>query len=165
MTNHARQPRQRPVFKAERKIAEKPVNYYQVEKYKRLRYNQYSSIDEQHRQRVQDVAVDIHGKLKRTVQDMIEIGEQLIEVKQYFPHGKFEEWLNEEFGLSIRSARNFMISAKHYADKSAIIADLDVTTVYLLAAPSTPKEARAEVDAMLRMNLVPTYAEVSSGGG
>jgi hypothetical protein len=44
--------------------------------------------------------------------------------------------LQAEFTMSKRQARNFMQTAERFGSKSAIIADLPVTVIYELAAPS-----------------------------
>ncbi|MBO0906519.1 hypothetical protein [Jiella sonneratiae] len=51
--------------------------------------------------------------------------------------------------MSENTARRFMHVAKAYSGKSAIVADLDVTALYELAAPKTPIEVRGEVEKMI----------------
>jgi hypothetical protein len=84
----------------------------------------------------------IRQLVRRSLNDVVEIGAELISVKQTLPHGHFLPWLHTEFGWRERSARNFMNVAIRF--KSARVADLemDVTAAYLLAAPSTPERAR-----------------------
>lgn len=108
-----------------------------------LRYD-YGQIDEAHREMVQTAALDIKRRLKRTVEDMIEIGLRLTEVKQLFP-GKFNDWIAAEFSMSRRTAFEFRNVADRFADKSAIIALLSPTIVRLLAAPSVPDELASAV--------------------
>jgi hypothetical protein len=80
----------------------------------------------------------------RTVEGIVEIGKELLAIKDILPHGRFLEWLSAEFGWKERMARHFMNVAERF--KSANFADIemDVSAAYLLAAPSTPEEARQE---------------------
>jgi hypothetical protein len=84
----------------------------------------------------------IRDRVKKTVQDIIEIGNDLLAAKDTLPHGQCIPWVRAEFGWSERSAQNFMSVAEKF--KSAKIADLPIqpSAAYLLAAPSVPDEAR-----------------------
>lgn len=77
-------------------------------------------------------------RLKRTVEDIIEIGRELKAVKDELPHGQFLPWIAAEFEMSERTARDFMQVHERFGGKSAIIADLKPTILYALSAPSTP---------------------------
>jgi hypothetical protein len=92
--------------------------------------------------RVRSAADRIRERMKKTVEDIIEVGNDLLAVKEALPHGQFLPWLKAEFGWSERSAQNFMSVAEQF--KSAKIADLPIqpSAAYLLAAPSVPDEAR-----------------------
>jgi hypothetical protein len=79
----------------------------------------------------------VRSLLRRSVEDIIEIGRSLQRAKELLPHGNFGAWLDKEFGLSERSAQNFMNAAKRFGDRSEMIADLKPGALYLLAAPST----------------------------
>ncbi len=81
----------------------------------------------------------------RIVEDMIEIGRELIEVKNLLGHGQFQKWIAAEFGWSKQTAINFMHVAKNLGDKSTAIVLLPPTAVYVLAAPSFPDKARQEI--------------------
>lgn len=61
-------------------------------------------------------------------------------------HGQFRAWLRGEFGWSERMAQNFMSVAERFGPKTEIIADLTIqlTVVYLLAAPSVPDRGPRE---------------------
>ena len=92
--------------------------------------------------KVRNAADRIRERIKKTVEDIIEVGNDLLTVKEVLPHGHFLPWLKGEFGWSERSAQNFMSVAEKF--KSAKIADLPIqpSAAYLLAAPSVPDEAR-----------------------
>jgi hypothetical protein len=92
--------------------------------------------------KVRSAADRIRERIKKTVEDIIEVGNDLLAVKEALPHGQFLPWLRAEFGWSERSAQNFMSVAEQF--KSAKTADLPIqpSAAYLLAAPSVPDEAR-----------------------
>ena len=104
----------------------------------------YAALDRQTRQLAQDAAREIRARGKRVMQDTIDIGHYLLSVKEALPHGHFTQWIEAEFGWKERQARNFMNIAREF--KTANFADLDIATSALgmLAAPSTPEEARVE---------------------
>jgi hypothetical protein len=83
----------------------------------------------------------------RVIADVIEVGRRLSECKQIVGHGSWLPWLKREFSWSERTARNFINVYEFARSKSAKISDLaiDISSVYLLAAPSTPEDARDEV--------------------
>jgi hypothetical protein len=104
----------------------------------------YSLIKEGVVEQVRSAAERIRQKVKKTLEDVIEIGNDLLAVKEALPHGQFLPWLKAEFGWRERMAQNFMSVAERFGPKPAMIADLAIqpTAAYLLAAPSAPDEAR-----------------------
>jgi hypothetical protein len=92
-------------------------------------------------------AARIRALRKGLIADVIEIGRLLSECKALLVHGQWLPWLNREFQWSERTARNFIAAYELAKDKSANFADfnLDISSIYLLAAPSTPKKAIDEV--------------------
>lgn len=86
----------------------------------------YAALDTETRDFVQESAQSIRTQLKRTVEGVIVIGQNLIAVKDRLPHGMFLPWLRAEFDLSERTAQNFMHAAKLDL-KSAESADLAVS--------------------------------------
>jgi hypothetical protein len=89
--------------------------------------------------------VRVEGKRKRSV---------LTERPAFFPffratalgHGNWLSWLDREFGWTDDTALNFM-RVHSMIDKNRNFRDLSlpVSGLYLLAAPSTPEEAREAV--------------------
>jgi gas vesicle protein len=102
----------------------------------------YDQLETKLADKVRSAADRIRERIKRTVEDIVEVGHDLLAVKETLPHGQFLPWLKAEFGWSERSAQNFMSVAEQF--KSAKIADLPIqpSAAYLLAAPSVPDEAR-----------------------
>src|SRR5262249_57663010 len=83
---------------------------------------------------------------KRVVGDVSEIGRRLSECKKLVGHGNWLPWLEREFGWSDQTARNFMRLAGLSKSKTVLNLNLPVKALYRLAAPSTPKEARDEIE-------------------
>ncbi len=72
--------------------------------------------------------------------NLIEIGDLLLQAKAQLDHGKFQTWAMDELGIRPRSAQNYMNAAAFVKDKSATIAHLPPATLYKIAAPSAPPE-------------------------
>ena len=87
----------------------------------------------------------IKDRHQRQIAAIIETGRDLLAIKERLWHGWFLAWLQAEFAWAERTARNYMLAAQQFPDKSAIIADLPLNEVYLLAAPSTPPSVRDAV--------------------
>jgi len=119
-------------------------------------YN-YEILEEGTRDFVIQKTDETHGLLKRTAQNIIKIGQNLIAVKAKLPHGQYLPWLKAEFEMSERQARNFTRVATRFETKSAIIADLSPTIIYELAAPSTSDEI---VDGVISGEIDPTLEAI-----
>jgi len=102
----------------------------------------YSPLDTKIPEKARSTANRIGERLKKTLEDLIEVGNDLLVVKEALPHGHFGPWLRAEFGWSERTAQNFMSVAESF--KSAKFADLPIqpSAAYLLAAPAVPDSAR-----------------------
>lgn len=95
---------------------------------------------------VRAAAERIRVRMKRTAEDIIAIGIDLVAVKERLPHGAFLPWIEAEFGMGEDTARNFMRVAGRYG-KSGNIPDLTPSVLYELAAPSTPEPVRQQIEA------------------
>jgi hypothetical protein len=106
-------------------------------------------------------ATEIRALSKRAIGSIIEIGRRLIEAKALAGHGNWLPWLEREFGWKEQTARNFMNVAGRF--KSTKIGDLDInlTALYLLAAPSTPTEVVEEVMARASASEAITKEDVA----
>ena len=56
-------------------------------------------------------------RLKRTVEDIIEIGRELTAVKAELPHGAFVVWILSEFEMSVDTAQNFLRVYERFGEK------------------------------------------------
>lgn len=94
---------------------------------------------------IQQHTNEIKGLMHRTAQDIIHIGQRLIEVKQYLGHGNFTNWLKLEFNWSISTATKFMHVAEQLKFVNFTNLNISASALYIIAAPSTSKDARSEV--------------------
>ena len=122
----------------------------------------YATLDAETQFVVQQHTSEIRTLMCRTAQDIIDIGQKLIEVKEQLGHGKFRNWLKAEFDWSVRTATRFMQVAMKF--KSANLAHLDiaVSALYLLAEPSTPNEAHEEALELVKQGENITYAKAQN---
>jgi hypothetical protein len=101
------------------------------------------------------------GKL--VVEDVIEIGRRLTEAKDICGHGNWLPWLEREFDWSASTAENyinlFKLSAKFPTVGNL---NLDLRSLYMLAAQSTPPEARDEIIKRAEAGEQVTVAEVKT---
>lgn len=105
----------------------------------------YQQLDTETRIVVQQRTTEIKALMRRTAQDIIEIGQKLIEVKAALNHGQFGPWLEAEFEWGTAQAARFMQVADKFGGSQIYQIDkLAPSALYLLAAPSTPDEARQE---------------------
>lgn len=105
----------------------------------------------------QAVADRIRDRLNAAIYDT---GRDLLRIKDRLPHGSFGPWLKAEFGLSERTALNYMNAAKLVDEKSATVADLPPGIVYQLAAPSAPLEVVEAIIHEAEAGTVPDATEV-----
>ena len=117
----------------------------------------YETLDDEIRSFVQRKTDETRGLLRRTAQNVIAIGRNLQAVKEQLPHGQFLPWLQTEFAMTERHARNFMHAAARFGNKPEIIADLSVTVIYELAAPSTPETVIEQVESK---QILPTLEAI-----
>ena len=106
---------------------------------------EYGILEAQKLRVVQQYTNEIKTLMRRSSQDIIDIGKKLIEVKQHLGHGSFRKWLKFEFNWSISAATKFMQVAEQFKSVSFTHLNITASTLYLIAAPSTPKEVREEV--------------------
>src|SRR4051794_38530721 len=95
-----------------------------------------------------DVAGEARAAADRIKQHMrgaiLEVGTELLRIKERLLHGTFGKWLAAEFGLTERTAQNYM-SAAELARECETVSVLRPKTLYLLAALSTPERVRQDV--------------------
>jgi hypothetical protein len=123
---------------------------------------EYAALNNKARNVVQQRTSEIKSLMRRTVQNIIEIGEKLIEVKHRLEHGHFGNWLKAEFDWDERTARRFMSVSQAF--KSDNLTDLPITAsaLYVLAAPSSPEEARIKALELAKKGEKITYSQAKN---
>ena len=109
---------------------------------------------------VRAAAERIRVRMKRTAEDIIAIGLDLVAVKERLPHGAFLPWIEAEFGMSESAAGRFMKVATVYGGKSVNLTNLTPSVLYELAAPSTPEPVRQIVEQKAAANESVSVEEV-----
>ena len=99
----------------------------------------YGLLDQITATQARAAAERIKIRMKRTAEDIIEIGRDLQAVKADLGHGHFGKWIDAEFGFTAMTAQRFIQVADRFG-KSNIMLDFKPTILYALAAPSTPDE-------------------------
>ena len=118
----------------------------------------YTSLDTETSQFVQQQTGEIRLLMKRTAQGIIQIGQKLIEVKQRLGHGRFLDWLEAEFEWHRDTANKFMHVALHFGSMgTSKFSTIAPSALYILAAPSTPETVREEAIARAEAGEFITY--------
>lgn len=94
---------------------------------------------------VKERALLIHQTARRTAEGIVQIGKWLTEVKEKLDHGQWLPWLKSEFGWSQPTAFRFMQVYEAFKLSNLNNLVIDVSALYLIAAPSTPKPVVKEV--------------------
>ncbi len=102
----------------------------------------YQILDLQTRITVKQKTSEIKGLIRQTAQDIFKVGQNLAEVKQQLKHGEFRNWLKTEFNWSISSATKFMQVSEQFKNVNFTHFNFATSALYVLAAPSTPENAR-----------------------
>ncbi|MEM9163676.1 MAG: DUF3102 domain-containing protein [Cyanobacteria bacterium P01_F01_bin.4] len=107
----------------------------------------YDSLEATQRSIIQQRTGEIRERLRRSAQDVWEIGQKLADVRSRLKYGQFLTWLKVEFGWSQRTAYNFIKVYETFGDRFANLAKVDIATslLYQLASPSVPDDLRDQV--------------------
>ncbi|MEM9150030.1 MAG: DUF3102 domain-containing protein [Cyanobacteria bacterium P01_F01_bin.3] len=107
----------------------------------------YDSLDAGQRSIIQQRTGEIRERLRRSAQDVWEIGQKLSDVRSRLKYGQFLTWIKAEFGWSQRTAYNFINVYETFGDKFANLAKVNIATslLYQLASPSVPEELRDQI--------------------
>jgi hypothetical protein len=71
---------------------------------------------------------------------IIQIGKDLAGAKHYLSHGQFLRWVEDEVGISARTAQSYMRVASWASSKSETVSLLPPTALYALSSPGLPAE-------------------------
>jgi hypothetical protein len=124
----------------------------------------YSALSPVSRIAVQEKTGEIKTLLRKSAQDAIDIGQKLVQVKAHLGHGNFANWLTAEFNWSDRTAQKFINVFEVFGSKPKSSSDLKMSfeTLALLAAPSTPEEARETAIALAENGEKVTLAQAKA---
>jgi hypothetical protein len=110
------------------------------------------------------IVAQLRTMLRRATRDVITIGNLLIESRKHLEHGEWQDWLQDHFDLSYRTAVNYCDAAEYVArkskarkSKSATVADfnaLATSVLYWLAAGHYNAEEEAAILAATRKGRV-----------
>jgi Protein of unknown function (DUF3102) len=108
---------------------------------------------------LQEQAKLIKNLIAKTTEGLIEVGRNLVAVKQQLDHGQFIDWVEIEVGIARRTAQRYMRIAWLAETKSDSVSLLPPTTAYRLAAESAPREVVDHVlDRAVNGEIVPDGA-------
>jgi hypothetical protein len=79
-------------------------------------------------------------RISSTTDAIVQIGRDLLAVKDHLDHGLFEKWLRAELRMVPRTAQRYMRAAAFAEGKNDNVSLFAPATLYLLAAKSTPPE-------------------------
>jgi hypothetical protein len=119
----------------------------------------YTTLEAETRIVIQQRTSEIKSLMRRTGQDIINIGQKLVEVKEQLGHGQFRNWLKAEFDWSVRTAARFMQVATKFKCAKLAHFDIAASALYLLAEPSTPNEAYEEALELAKQGENITHAK------
>ncbi|MDJ0599952.1 MAG: diguanylate cyclase [Crocosphaera sp.] len=102
----------------------------------------YQQLNPEVRDEIQELTVDIKNRLRHCAQDIYVIGNNLCQIKQQLKHGQFRTWLKAEFDWSVSAANKFMHVSQRFKLDELEKVEISPSALYILAAPSTPKEVR-----------------------
>ena len=101
----------------------------------------------------------IRIRMKRTAEDIIEIGRDLISVKERLGHGQFLPWIEAEFGMGEHSARNFMRVAEKFGGQIENYSRFSPTV--LIAMATAPPDVITQVEAKAAAGEDVSVAEIA----
>lgn len=105
----------------------------------------YSLLDAGGAEIARTAAKLIRLNMRKQIEAVIAVGQQLIAVKNALDHGQFGAWLKAETPFAETTAQNYMRVAEKIGPKSAMVADLPHKLVYQLASPLVPEETRQQI--------------------
>jgi hypothetical protein len=105
----------------------------------------YAALDPDTRGFIAERAEAIHALARRTAQGIVDIGRLLAEVKERVGHGQFLSWIDHEFDWSQPTAWRFMNVYEQFKLCNLNNLSIDVSALYLIAAPRTPEPVRHAV--------------------
>lgn len=114
------------------------------------------------------IKIELGQKLAETAHNLVESGRLLIRAKQLLGHGKFRNWLNDNFSMSSKTANRFM-SVAHMVNRFQLndaavsqLLSMDLKTLYELSAKSTTESVQRQMLSELSRNREVSYDLIRS---
>jgi hypothetical protein len=95
------------------------------------------------------VAGRIRMLRQKATEHAVEIGRELLRVKENLPHGRFVRWVEMECEFKIRTAQDLMRLARELGSHENLAALMLPSTLRIYLSKNTPVEARQQVRAKL----------------
>lgn len=109
----------------------------------------YTILDNDTAKLAKESAIEIKAREKAIWENIIEIGNKLIEVKKVLPHGQFETWLKIEFGWDKSTSSRYMKIAEEIKPNVAYrqLLPNSRNSLYALASglANSDKESKQEI--------------------
>lgn len=102
----------------------------------------YAELEDKKRSLLKHHTAEIKIRVRRSAQDVIDIGKHLARAKKLLGHGQFLAWVETEFGWGYSTSLRFMQTSQKF--KNTKLTDLEIapSALYILSAPSIDKEVR-----------------------
>jgi Protein of unknown function (DUF3102) len=98
---------------------------------------------------LQEVAGRIRILRQKATEHAVEIGRELLRVKENLPHGRFVRWVEKECEFKIRTAQDLMRLARELESHENLAALMLPSTLRIYLSKNTPAEVRQQVKAKL----------------
>jgi hypothetical protein len=105
----------------------------------------YSSLEPKVSSQARASASRIKEHLRKQHAPFIDVGRELLAIKDQLGDSSFCHWLAAEFQISDHTAQRYMSAASVFGDQTDIVSILPQTALVELAAPSTPEHVRADL--------------------
>ena len=113
-------------------------------------------------EKLQTIAEKIGQRQRNIAEHVIASGKDLAEAKDLLGHGAFLRWVQENFGMSARTAQNYMAVAQTFGKIPERVSYLPATTLYRLCEGRTPERAREKVLKWLATGEHPTARAIGN---
>lgn len=87
---------------------------------------------------IRKITINVKGEMYR-------IGELLVRGKRIVGHGKFKEWVKDNFEFSYQTAKNFMNVYEHCLGRPELVRTIKASILYMIAAPDFPEDLRKHI--------------------
>jgi hypothetical protein len=111
---------------------------------------------------LQEVAGRIRILRQKATEHSVEIGRELLRVKENLPHGRFVRWVEKECEFKIRTAQDLMKLAREIESHKSLTALMLPSTLRIYLSKNTPAEVREQVRAKLESGERVSRSELHS---